>query len=107
MGGIIRQVALTDGGRVVHAKGTFSCGPKPAQRVSLRITISQQSTGAVAEGHWKHTCTGNLRWSLTIPTSTAPFTAGAGQGTGLAEVTLNSTGRVFFARQWLNQITLS
>jgi hypothetical protein len=47
-----------------------------------------------------------MRWSLSMRTSTVPFAAGAGQGTGLAVVALKRPRRVFFARQWLNELTL-
>jgi hypothetical protein len=73
-------VVRSGGGGEVHAKGTFRCGSRPEQFVRPRIMISQPSTAAVAEGDWKHKCTGNMHRKLKMTTSTVPFVAGLGPG---------------------------
>jgi hypothetical protein len=74
--------------------------------VRIRATLSQASTGAVAEGLWSKRCTGTLmHWHITaIVTDGAHFSAGGDDGAGLAIIRRH--GMPGSAIQWIRPLTL-
>lgn len=76
---IDRHAALDEAGRVVRVTGPIRCSQ--VERATIRVTVSQRTTGAVAEGQWRGRCRPTTRtWtvrrfvqhgSTTFETSTA------------------------------------
>jgi hypothetical protein len=99
-----RTGVLTDGGRAVRVSGPVAC--KAGERVRIRTTVSQVSTGAVAEGVWSKLCTGNtLHWHVTaIVSDGVHFSTGHAEGVGLAIV--RGHGVPVSAVQWIRPLTL-
>jgi hypothetical protein len=86
---------------------TGPCRIEPAgERVSLRVTVTQRTTGAVAEGRVFFTGTGELQhWELRATTRGQPsFAPGAATATAIA--TTRAGAETTDAHQWLVQITL-
>jgi hypothetical protein len=96
---------LTKGGRAVRVSGPIGCDA--GDNVRIRATVSQVSTGAVAEGVWSKRCTGTeLHWHITaIVTDGVRFTAGSAEGVGLAII--RRQGTPGSAVQWLRGLTLN
>jgi hypothetical protein len=99
-----RAALLANGGVTVLVSGPITC--RVGDSVRIRATVSQASTGAVAEGHWSKLCTGTLmHWHITaIVTDGAHFSAGGGHGAGLAIIRRN--GMPGSAIQWIRPLTL-
>src|SRR5262245_62051510 len=58
---------LADRGRLVIATGPIAC--TRGERAFLRVTVTQRTTGAVAEGHGRVVCTGNdQQWEVHAST---------------------------------------
>src|SRR5687768_15322548 len=58
---------LSANGRRLHIGGPVGCDK--GERLDLRLTVSQRSTGAVAVGHFRGHCTGELdRWTVNART---------------------------------------
>ena len=95
---------LTNGGAAVRVSGPIACTAGDSVRV--RATISQVSTGAVAEGVWSKRCTGaTLQWHITATvTDGVHFSAGGADGVGLAITRRH--GVPGSAVQWLRRLTL-
>jgi hypothetical protein len=95
---------LTVGGGAVRVSGPITC--TGGDIVLIRATVSQGSTGAVAEGVWSKRCTGTaLQWHITaIVTDAGHFAAGGADGVGLAII--SSRGIPGTAVQWLRRLTL-
>jgi hypothetical protein len=95
---------LTVGGGAVRVSGPITC--TAGDFVRIRATVSQTSTGAVAEGIWSKRCTGTaLHWHITaIVTDAGHFAAGGADGVGLAII--RSHGIPVTAVQWLRGLTL-
>jgi len=92
--------AIIDSGTAVTVAGTIGC---PAgDTVTVRATISQAYTSAVAEGTWSASCTGNSqRWSAAATvTDGAHLKPGCAQGAGLSIV--SKDGSAVKVRQWFN-----
>lgn len=75
-------------------------------RVELRVTVPQRSTGAVAEGHAFLPGTGTTRqWEVELRShGTATFEAGPATAVALARTTVG--GHATDAHQWLVNVTL-
>jgi hypothetical protein len=75
-------------------------------RVELRVTVTQRSTGAVAEGHTFLTGTGATdQWEVTLTSEGgASFDAGPATAVAIARTTVN--GHATDAHQWLVNVTL-
>ena len=99
-----RAALLTNGGGTVLVSGPVTC--RVGDSVRIRATVSQASTGAVAEGLWSKRCTGTLmHWHITaIVTDGAHFSAGGGHGAGLAIIRRH--GMPGSAIQWIRPLTL-
>ena len=95
---------LTDNGRGIVVTGPIQCSE--GQPVDLQVTVSQRSTGAVAEGTARITCTPELgQWELRVTTQgNAAFQEGEAIATALARST--QQGNPDDAHQWLVAITL-
>lgn len=96
--------ALTNRGRAVLISGPITC--RAGDRVRIRATVSQVSTGAVAEGVWSGRCTGMvLNWHITARvTDGVDLRAGGADGVGLAIIRQDRTPRR--AVQWIRPLTL-
>ena len=97
--------ALTNGGGAVRVSGPIAC--KAGDSVRIRATVSQVSTGAVAEGFWSKRCTGTtLHWHITaIVTDGAHFAAGGAEGVGVAIIRRHRVPGS--AVQWISPLTLT
>ena len=95
---------VTDKGRKVMVTGPIAV--TAGQRTELRVTVTQRSTGAVAEGVIFFSGTGQTnQWELTALTEgRAPFTAGPAIVVGLARSSVR--GQPTDAHQWLVNVTL-
>jgi hypothetical protein len=95
---------LTNGGGAVRVSGPIAC--TAADSVRVRATVSQVSTGAVAEGVWSKRCTGAaVHWHITaIVTDGVHFAAGGADGVGLAIT--RRQGVPGSAVQWFRRLTL-
>jgi hypothetical protein len=100
---------LLAGGRQLQVGGPLACWKDGT--VKLHATISERSTrtqtGALAQGVWTGTCTGNTqRWHLRLRAANgARFRAGCAQADGLA--VYSHGGEIIDFRQWLQTITLT
>jgi len=96
---------LARNGRHVLVSGPISCDA--GEHAELRATVTQRTTGAVAEGQGRLTCTGrDQRWELQLQTEgRATFDQGPAIVVALART--SSRGAVTDAHQWLVEVTLS
>jgi hypothetical protein len=96
---------LINGDRAVLISGPIACSA--GEIVRIRATVSQVSTGAVAEGIWSRQCTGTmLQWHITARvTDGAQLRAGGADGVGLAIIRHHRTP--VSAVQWISPLTLN
>ena len=89
-----------------HVTVTGPIAVTAGERTELRVTVTQRSTGAVAEGVVFFAGTGQTnQWEVTAAVQgQAAFTAGPATAVGLARTTVN--GQATDAHQWLVNITL-
>jgi hypothetical protein len=95
---------VADQGRHITVTGPISCDA--GDRAELRVTLTQRSTGAVAEGRALITGTGEVQqWEVeTVVEGGATFEAGPATAVAVARTTVK--GRSTDAHQWLVNITL-
>ncbi len=97
---------VADHGRHLVVTGPISC--TAGETAYLRITVTQRSTGAVAEGQSRITCTGETEiqpWEvLAVTQGKASFKEGAAWAVGLARTT--DRRDTTDAHQWLVNVTL-
>jgi hypothetical protein len=95
---------VADKGRQVTVTGPIAV--TAGERTELRVTVTQRSTGAMAEGVIFFTGTGQTnQWELTaVAEGRAAFKAGPATVVGLARRSLN--GQATDAHQWLVNVTL-
>jgi len=95
---------VADNGRDVIVTGPIAC--TAGERAYLRVTVTQRSTGAVAEGRTLLTCTETTqRWEAHASTrGRETFAEGPATATALARTT--ERGETTDAHQWLVDITL-
>jgi hypothetical protein len=100
-----RAGVLADRGAEVRLSGPVDCSV--GDTVSIRATVSQLSTGAVAEGVWSKRCTGTtLHWHITaIVNDGVHFSTGSAEGVGLAVI--RDHGVPGSAIQWIRPLTLT
>ena len=103
----IDPVALvTDDGRHVIVTGPIACDG--GERALLRVTVTQRTTGAVAEGLTRVVCLGagaDQQWEVHAQAQgKAWFEPGVATAVGLARTT--ARGDTTDAHQWLVNITL-
>ena len=91
-------------GRHLIVTGPIECTER--ERTYLRVTVTQRSTGAVAEGSTFFTCTGEIQqWEAHAVThGKASFEEGPATAVAVAGTT--SRRQVTDAHQWLVNITL-
>jgi len=95
---------VTDNGRQIMLTGPHRCDQ--IQRGDLRVTVTQRSTGALAEGHTVITCTADeQQWELRASTQ-GKKTFEAGPAIAVAVASTSSAGDTDDAHQWLVSITL-
>ena len=95
---------VADQGRQVTVTGPIAV--TEGQRTELRVTVTQRSTGAVAEGVLFFTGSGQTnQWEVTaVAEGRAAFEAGPATVVGLARSSIN--GQATDAHQWLVNVTL-
>jgi hypothetical protein len=96
--------SVTDDGRQIIATGPIAC--TGGENVYLRVTVTQRSTGAVAEGRTLLTCTGDTQyWEVHASVlGQEPFQEGPATAVALARTT--DRGASDDADQWLVAIRL-
>ncbi len=95
---------VTQNGRQVIVTGPISCTER--QRAELRVSVTQRSTGAVAEGTAHITCARDtLQWEVRASTR-GNATFEAGPATAVALAASSDGGDTDDAHQWLVEITL-
>jgi hypothetical protein len=103
---IDHEAILGAGGRLVAVTGPLRCSG--VERARIRVTVSQRTTGAVAEGRWRGLCRRTTTtWTAGkfVPHGAAMFQAGTAQACALA-VTRRAQ-RATDAKQWCRTITLT
>ena len=103
---IDREASLDAGGHVVEATGPIRCSQ--VERATIRVTVSQRTSGAVAEGRWRGRCRRSTRtWTATrfVPQGAAIFEAGRAQACALAVTRRAKRGTD--AKQWCRTIELT
>ncbi len=95
---------VADQGRQVTVTGPIAV--TTGERTELRVTVTQRSTGAVAEGIIFFTGAGQTnQWEVTVMAEgRAAFEAGPATVVGLARSSIN--GQATDAHQWLVNVTL-
>ncbi len=101
----IEPVAIvTDNGRHIIATGPIGC--TEGQRAYVQVTVTQRATGAVAKGHTRITCTGDIQqWEVHASTQ-GKETFQEGPATAVALARTTDRGDTDDAHQWLVNITL-
>ncbi len=96
---------VTDNGRQIIVTGPVAVGCTAGQRDYVRVTVTQRSTGAVAEGRTFINCTGDItQWEVLAPIQgNETFELGPATAVALARTT---SGGEPDAHQWLVDITL-
>jgi hypothetical protein len=105
IGNTIDPVAnVSHHGRHLILTGPLAC--TEGERSLLRVTVTQPSTGAIAEGIALITCTGETnQWTLRATTrGRAAFEEGPATATALAQTFVR--GVTTDAHQWLVNVTL-
>ena len=103
---IDRGATLDARGHVLAVTGPIRCSE--AERATIRVTVSQRTTGAVADGRWRGLCRRTTRtWTARqfAPHGSASFQAGTAQACALA-VTRRAE-RATDAKQWCRTIELT
>lgn len=95
---------VTDNGRQIIVTGPVAC--TAGERAYHRVTVTQRSTGAVAEGRTLINCTGDIQqWEVHASTQgKETFEEGPATAVGVARTT--ARGETTDAHQWLVDITL-
>jgi hypothetical protein len=96
--------SVSDDGRHLVVTGPLSC--TAGERAYLRVTVTQRTTGAIAEGSTLVVCTGTTQeWEVHAAIqSREAFQAGAAVAVASARTT--ERGNTTDAHQWLVAITL-
>ena len=95
---------ITDRGRLVTVTGPISC--TRGEQVFLRVTLTQRTTGAFAEGSGRFACTGNdQQWEVHAATQgKASFNDGPAIAVAIARSA--HRGKITDAHQWLVEVIL-
>ena len=95
---------VTDNGHHLIVTGPIECSE--GQKVYLRATVTQRTTGALAEGRTMIACTGvSQQWEVhAAPQANEVFTEGA--ATVVASARTTDRGATDDAHQWLVDVTL-
>jgi hypothetical protein len=96
---------VVDEGRHLVVTGPITCTTN--ERAYLRVTVTQRTTGAVAEGRTLITCTGGVQqWEVHAATQ-GKKTFEGGPATAIALGRTTTRGGATDANQWLADITLA
>jgi hypothetical protein len=95
---------VTESGQHTFLTGPISC--TPGERVTLHVTVTQRSTGAVGQGRTRFTCSGALQqWDVRVVNhSPVPFAEGTATAVALARTRVQ--GEPTDAHQWLVELSL-
>jgi len=95
---------VADNGRHLIVTGPINC--TAGERAYLRVTVTQHTSGAVAEGGNFVTCTGALQqWEVhALTQGAASFTRAAATAVGLGSTSFR--GKATDAHQWLINVAL-
>ena len=95
---------MTERGQLIFITGPITC--TAGERVTLHITVTQRSTGAVGQGRTRFTCAGVLQqWEArAVSHGTALFEEGPATAVALART--RARGVPTDAHQWLAELTL-
>jgi hypothetical protein len=99
------EASLDDAGRLVAVTGPIRCDR--AERATIRVTVSQRSTGAVTEGRWRGTCgrtTATWTAKRFVPRGAATFRPGSAKACALGVT--RGAGTVTDAKQWCEPVRL-
>jgi hypothetical protein len=109
--GIETPLALSANNRLIRVAGhTGQVDCEAGLQFHVRVTVTQQSTGAVAEGHAQERCTGGSQtWeALATTRGRTVFESGEALVCGFATVRdREDRGAIIFTRQWCRAITLT
>ena len=99
------QATYTRDGAWVRATGPIGC--THGERVLIRVTVTQATTGARARKSWKRRCTGELQhWQIRARARHGTsFQAGAGRVCAVART--RSATRVTDRRKWCERVFVS
>jgi hypothetical protein len=101
----IDSVAIvTDNGHHIMVTGIIDC--TASERADLRVTLTQRSTGAVAEGHTFITCTGDTQQREILASTQGKETFEEGPAAAVALGRTTTRGEATDAHQWLVNLTL-
>ena len=94
-------VWLSGAGRQLLVRGPITC--LAGHEVRIRMTVTQRSTGAVAEGRWQRLCTGGSRhWTAkAVAEGSSAFAAGPAQACAVALA--RRGGKPTDALQWCHK----
>ena len=95
---------VTDNGRHIIVRGPIGC--TTGEKAYLRVTVTQRSRGAVAEGRTLITCTGNTQHGEVLASIQGNETFQQGPATAVAIAHTTSRGETNDAHQWLVDVTL-
>jgi hypothetical protein len=96
--------AVSDNGREVVVTGPVQC--TAGERYHLRVTVTQRTTGALAQGHALMRCTGEMQqWQVRAWTQGGESFE-EGDATAVAMARSTDRGHATDAHQWLVNITL-
>ena len=96
---------VTDNGRHIIVTGPITC--TESQTADLRVTVTQRTTGAVAEGRTSLTCTGAPQhWDVDAAIQ-GNKTFREGSATAVAFGRTTARGAPTDAHQWVVNITLA
>jgi hypothetical protein len=96
---------VTDDGRQLRITGPIAC--TTTERVTLQVTVTQRTTGAVAQGRAHFLCTGQLQhWDVWV-THDGPESFEEGAATAVALARTRVQGKPTDVHQWLVDVTLA
>jgi hypothetical protein len=95
---------VTDNGRHIIVTAPIAC--TESERAYLQVTVTQRSTGAVAEGHARITCAGDIQQWEVHASKHGQETFVEGPATAVALARTTDRGDITDAHQWLVNITL-
>jgi len=90
--------------RIVQVTGPIRCSQ--AEQATIRVTVSQRATGAVAEGRWRGRCRRTTRrWTATaVAQGSATLQTGTARACALGVT--RKGGTATDAKQWCETVRL-
>ncbi len=96
---------VSDDGRHIIVTGPITC--TAGERAYVQVTVTQRTTGAVAEGHTRIRCTGDIQQWEVHASKHGKETFEEGPATAVALARTTDHGDITDAHQWLVNITLA